>query len=169
MLGELVAPMEVDYPSSVSATTTMLVSKRSHPDSVLKDPTTTAPRAPTAIDLHLIWEDDAHYEQDILRDLCSSLNSWLRYLEYKAKTGSINGQVFVFERACKALPRSYKLWENGMCLLVLPPVLPTVFICFLFWHCLLCGGGAGCLMYGDSHWEVFSMISRFKSQAPVLP
>jgi len=111
MLGELLARIEVDYPSSVSATTTMLVNKRPHPDSVLKDPTTTAPSAPSAIGLYLIWEDDAHYEQDILRGPCSSLNFWLRYLEYKAKTGSINGQVFVFKRACKALPRSYKLWK----------------------------------------------------------
>ena len=111
MPGELLAPMEVDSSSSASATTTMLVSKRSHPDSILKGPATTAPGAATAIDLYLISEEDAHYEQEILRDPYSSLKPWLRYLEYKAKTGSIHGQVFVFERACKALPRSYKLWK----------------------------------------------------------
>lgn len=112
MPGELLASMEVDSSSSASATTTMLVSKRSHPDSVLKGPaTTTTPGAATAIDLYLISEEDAHYEQEILRDPYSSLKPWLRYLEYKAKTGNIHGQVFVFERACKALPRSYKLWK----------------------------------------------------------
>ncbi|PWW80625.1 protein prenylyltransferase [Tuber magnatum] len=89
----------------------MLVSKRSHPDNVLKGPATTAPGAATAIDLYLISEEDAHYEQEILRDPYSSLKPWLRYLEYKAKTGSIHEQVFVFERAGKALPRSYKLWK----------------------------------------------------------
>jgi len=111
MPGEFLAPMEVDSSSSTSATTTMLVSKRSHPDSVLKGPATTAPGAAAAIDLYLISEEDAHYEQEILRDPYSSLKPWLRYLEYKAKAGSIHGQVFVFERACKALPRSYKLWK----------------------------------------------------------
>ena len=105
--GELLAPMEVDSSPSAFPTTTILVSKRSHPDSV--HPATTGPSAATAIDLYLILEEDAHNEEDILRDLCSSLNSWLTYLEFRAKTGGINGQVFVFERACKALPRSYKL------------------------------------------------------------
>ena len=150
--------MEVDYPSSVSATATMPVSKRSYPDSVLKDPATTAPSAATEIDLCLISEQDAHYEQGISRDPCSSLNSWLRYLEYEAKTGSIHGQVFVLERACKALPRSYKLWKM-VC--VSWPFRPFYLLClfvFLYRHRLLCGGGAGCLMmYGDSHWEVFSI------------
>jgi len=103
--------MEVDSSPSAFATTTILVSEQSYPDGVLKDPATTAPSAATEIDLCLISEQDAHYEEDILGDPCSSLNSWLRYLEYKAKTGSIHGQVFVFERACKALPRSYKLWK----------------------------------------------------------
>ena len=111
MPGDPLAPMEFDCSSSASATATMLVNKWSHPDSALKDPATTAPSAATEIDLYLISEEDAHYEQDILKDRCSSLNSWLRYLEYKVKTGSIHGQVFVFERACKALPRSYKLWK----------------------------------------------------------
>jgi len=101
--------MEVDSSPSAFPTTTILVSKRSHPDSVLKDPATTAPSAATAIDLYLILEEDAHHEEDSLRDPCSSLNSRLTYLEFRAKTGGINGQVFVFERACKALPRSYKL------------------------------------------------------------
>ena len=149
-------PMEVDYPSSVSATTAMLVRKRSHPDSVLKDPTTTAPSAPTAIGLYVISEEDAHYEQDILRGPCSSLKSWLRYLEYNGKTGSIDGQVFVFERACKALSRSSKLWKM-VC--VSWSFRPFYLLC-LFVFCsgiVCCVAVVGCLMYGDSHWEVFSI------------
>jgi len=108
---ELIALMEADPPTSAPATTTMLVSKRSHPDSVLKCSATAAPSAATGIDLFPISEEDAHYEQEISRDGHSSLNPWLRYLEYKAKTGGIHRQVIVFEGACKALPRSYKLWK----------------------------------------------------------
>jgi len=88
----------------------MLVSNRSHPDSVLKCPASTAPIAASAIDFP-ISEEDTHSEQETLRDGHSSLNPWLRYLEYKAKTGGIHGQVFVFEKGCKALPRSYRLWK----------------------------------------------------------
>jgi pre-mRNA-splicing factor SYF1 len=65
----------------------------------------------SAIDLYLISEEDSHYEQEILRDPYSSLKPWLRYIENKLKTGTVHEQVFVFERACKALPRSYKLWK----------------------------------------------------------
>jgi hypothetical protein len=67
--------------------------------------------AQNTIDLYLISDEDAHYEQEILRDPYSSIKPWLRYIEHKTKTGSIQEQVFVFERACKALPRSYKLWK----------------------------------------------------------
>lgn len=63
------------------------------------------------IDLFLISDEDAHYEQEILRDPYSSLKPWVRYIEYKIKMGSIHEQIFIFERACKALPRSYKLWK----------------------------------------------------------
>lgn len=117
MPGELLvstAPMEVD--SSPSVTTTMLVTKRSHPDTTIKDV------GKTTIDLYLISDEDAHYEQEILRDPYSSLKPWLRYIEYKTKTGAIHEQVFIFERACKALPRSYKLWK-----MVEPPPPPTLF------------------------------------------
>jgi len=150
--------MEVDSSPSAFPTTTILVSKRSPPDSVLKDSATTDPSAATAIDLYLISEEDVHYEQDVLRDACSSLNSWLMYLEYKAKTGGINGQVFVFDRACKALPRSYKLWKMVCVSWSFPPFYLCLFV-VLFWNCLLCGDGAGCLMvmYGDSHWEIFGI------------
>lgn len=67
--------------------------------------------AKNSIDLYLITDEDAHYEQEILRDPYSSTKPWLRYIDHKLKTGSIIEQVFVFERACKALPRSYKIWK----------------------------------------------------------
>ena len=156
--GELLAPMEVDSSPSAFPTTTILVSKRPHPDSVRRCSATTSPSADTAINLYLIPEEDSHHEEDILRDPCSSLNSWLTYLEFKAKTGGINGQVFVFERARKALPRSYKLLKMVCVSWSFPPFYLCLFV-FLFWNCLLCGDSAGCLMvmYGDSHWEIFSV------------
>ena len=64
------------------------------------------------IDLYLITEEDAHYEGEILRDAFSSIKPWLRYIDHKLKTGSIQEQVFVYERACQALPRSYKIWKQ---------------------------------------------------------
>lgn len=93
--------MDVDKSSSSSATTTTTTAK---PLSKLGAPQ-------TAIDLYLISDEDAHYEEEILRDPYSSIKPWLRYIEYKHKTGSIQEQVFVYERACKALPRSYKIWK----------------------------------------------------------
>lgn len=103
MPGELLvsAPMEVD---SSSATTTLLVSRKLNVGNI-------ASVGKNTIDLFLISDEDAHYEQEILRDPYSSLKPWLRYIEYKIKTGSIQEQVFIFERACKTLPRSYKLWK----------------------------------------------------------
>ena len=155
MLAGLLAPMEVDSSSSASATATIIASKWSYPYSVLQGPATTAPSAATAIDLYLISEEDTHYEQDILRDPYSSLDPWLRYLDYKAKTGSIHGQVFVFERACKALPRSYKLWKMVR---VSWSFWWVFLLCsfdfsFFFQHCPPRGSGAFCLIviYGDSH------------------
>lgn len=104
MPGELLVstPMEVD---SSSATTTLLVSRK------LANVGNISSVGKNTIDLFLISDEDAHYEQEILRDPYSSLKPWLRYIEYKTKKGSIQEQVFIFERACKALPRSYKLWK----------------------------------------------------------
>ncbi|EFR03205.1 pre-mRNA-splicing factor syf1 [Nannizzia gypsea CBS 118893] len=61
-------------------------------------------------DLFLIANDDAVYEQDILRDP-RSIKPWLSYIEHKKKNGTLYEQSFVMERACKQLPRSYKLWK----------------------------------------------------------
>lgn len=94
--------MDFDKPASSSSATTVTTTNT---------PAKPAGASETAIDLYLISDEDAHYEQEILRDPYSSIKPWLRYIEYKHKTGSIQEQVFVYERACKALPRSYKIWK----------------------------------------------------------
>lgn len=106
MPGELLVStqMEVDS-SSATTTTTLLVPRK------LTNAGNIANAGKNTIDLFLISDEDAHYEQEILRDPYSSLKPWMRYIEYKMKTGSVQEQVFVFERACKTLPRSYKLWK----------------------------------------------------------
>ena len=60
--------------------------------------------------LFLISSDDVVYEQDILREP-SSVKPWLTYSNHKHRSGSLHEQVFVLERACRQLPRSYKLWK----------------------------------------------------------
>lgn len=60
--------------------------------------------------LYLINQEDAIYEQDILRHP-GSIRPWIDYANYKAKHGSLLEQAFVLERACVMLPRSYKLWK----------------------------------------------------------
>ena len=54
--------------------------------------------------------DDVVYEQDILRDP-GSIKPWLLYVDYKYQHGTLLEQAFVLERACRQLPRSYKLWK----------------------------------------------------------
>ncbi|KAJ5496785.1 hypothetical protein N7463_008772 [Penicillium fimorum] len=61
-------------------------------------------------DLYLITDQDIIYEQDLLRD-ASSVKPWLAYIEFKQQNGTLYEQAFVMERACKQLPRSYKLWK----------------------------------------------------------
>ncbi len=63
-----------------------------------------------AADLLTQSSDDVVYEQDILRDP-GSTKPWLIYIEYKHQHGTLLEQAFVLERACKQLPRSYKLWK----------------------------------------------------------
>lgn len=55
-------------------------------------------------------DEDAVYEQDILRDP-GSTKPWLAYIEFKLQHGTVHEQAFVIERACLQLPRSYKLWK----------------------------------------------------------
>ncbi|OJJ50936.1 hypothetical protein ASPZODRAFT_11777 [Penicilliopsis zonata CBS 506.65] len=61
-------------------------------------------------DLYLIADQDTVYEQDVLRD-AGSVKPWLAYIEYKQQHGTLYEQAFIMERACKQLPRSYKLWK----------------------------------------------------------
>ncbi|KAI9928279.1 pre-mRNA-splicing factor syf1 [Aspergillus wentii] len=61
-------------------------------------------------DLYLIADQDTVYEQDLLRD-SGSIKPWLAYIEYKQQHGTLYEQAFVMERACRQLPRSYKLWK----------------------------------------------------------
>ena len=60
--------------------------------------------------LYLISSNDAVYEQDIFRQP-DSIKPWLTYIDYKFQSGTLLDQVFVLERACRHLPRSYKLWK----------------------------------------------------------
>lgn len=69
-------------------------------------------------------EEDAVYEQDILQNP-GTIKPWLTYIDFKFKHGNLHEQAFVLERACRALPRSYKMWkmvcsiyfdmESGVC------------------------------------------------------
>ncbi|KAH1494831.1 hypothetical protein LV164_005453 [Aspergillus fumigatus] len=61
-------------------------------------------------DLYLIADQDTVYEQDLFR-APGSIKPWLAYIEYKQQNGTLYEQAFVMERACKQLPRSYKLWK----------------------------------------------------------
>jgi len=65
---------------------------------------------PQKPDLYLITENDVIYENDILR-ISGSVKPWLEYFNFKRQHGSLLEQAFVLERACTALPRSYKLWK----------------------------------------------------------
>ena len=62
------------------------------------------------LNLYLLSDDDVVYEQDVLRDP-GSVKPWIAYAEFKLHHGTPLEQSFVLERACKALPRSYKLWK----------------------------------------------------------
>ena len=60
--------------------------------------------------LYLISQNDEIYENDILRSP-GSIKPWLDYAQFKRQYGTMLEQAFVLERACSALPRSYKLWK----------------------------------------------------------
>ena len=62
------------------------------------------------LSLYLISNDDIVYEQDVLRDP-GSIKPWIAYADFKLQHGTPLEQAFVLERACIALPRSYKLWK----------------------------------------------------------
>ncbi|KAF7193853.1 Pre-mRNA-splicing factor syf1 [Pseudocercospora fuligena] len=60
--------------------------------------------------LYLISQNDEIYENDILRS-AGNVRAWLDYAHFKRQHGTLLEQSFVLERACNALPRSYKLWK----------------------------------------------------------
>lgn len=55
-------------------------------------------------------EEDTIYEQDILQNP-GTIKPWLTYIDFKFQHGNLHEQAYVLERACRALPRSYKLWK----------------------------------------------------------
>ncbi|KAK9729646.1 pre-mRNA-splicing factor syf1 [Basidiobolus ranarum] len=59
--------------------------------------------------LFMISEEDIAYEEDLLRNPYT-LKSWLRYLDHKSNS-SLQHKIFIYERAVKELPGSYKLWK----------------------------------------------------------
>ncbi|KIW64461.1 pre-mRNA-splicing factor syf1 [Phialophora macrospora] len=81
--------------------------RQPHGNSTLTMPSSQSAKKP---DLYLIANDDAIYEQDILRNP-GSVRPWLTYIDFKMRNGTIHEQAFVQERACIQLPRSYKLWK----------------------------------------------------------
>ncbi|KAK9459524.1 uncharacterized protein V1516DRAFT_655256 [Lipomyces oligophaga] len=62
-----------------------------------------------SLDLYLISDADLSFEQDVLR-YPFQLNPWIKYIDYKS-TSAVHERVFIFERACRDLGRSYKLWK----------------------------------------------------------
>jgi pre-mRNA-splicing factor SYF1 len=64
----------------------------------------------TASHLYLVTDNHVIYEQDILRNP-ANIRAWLDYASFMRQTGSLLDRAFVLERACNALPRSYKLWK----------------------------------------------------------
>lgn len=63
----------------------------------------------TSTSLYLIDANSEVYENDILRQP-DNIKAWLDYAHFKKQYGTLLEQSFVLERACNALPRSYKLW-----------------------------------------------------------
>ncbi|CAG8471991.1 15026_t:CDS:10 [Acaulospora morrowiae] len=59
---------------------------------------------------YMIEELDIPFEEEILRNPYT-LKSWFRYIDHKSGQ-PIPQQIFVYERALKELPGSYKLWKK---------------------------------------------------------
>ena len=90
---------------------------KSRPGSSSRKPSSSEPSANMAAQqqqqqsyLYLIAQNDEIYENDILRTP-GSIKPWLDYANFKRQYGTLLEQSFVLERACSALPRSYKLWK----------------------------------------------------------
>ncbi|QIW98957.1 hypothetical protein AMS68_004475 [Peltaster fructicola] len=83
---------------------------KARPQKELPPLPTLSPAMQEAPAFHLILSSDEIYEQDILRNP-TSIQPWLDYAQFKRQYGTVLEQSFVLERACHALPRSYKLWK----------------------------------------------------------
>jgi pre-mRNA-splicing factor SYF1 len=59
--------------------------------------------------LFMISTEDIPYEEDLLRQP-GSLRCWLKYIEHK-QNAPLAQRFFIYERAVKDLPGSYKLWK----------------------------------------------------------
>ncbi|CAJ0634421.1 7063_t:CDS:10 [Entrophospora sp. SA101] len=71
---------------------------------------TTTTTQTSNIDYYMIEEIDIPFEEEILRNPYT-LKSWLRYIDHKSEQ-PLPQQIFVYERALKELPGSYKLWKR---------------------------------------------------------
>jgi len=60
--------------------------------------------------LKLIKSDDIPFEEDLIRNPLN-VKKWLRYIEYKEED-SFESRIFIYERALKELPGSYKIWKK---------------------------------------------------------
>ncbi|CAG8523295.1 12229_t:CDS:10, partial [Ambispora gerdemannii] len=60
--------------------------------------------------IYQIEEIDIPFEEEILRNPYT-LKSWLRYIDHKSEQ-LISQQIWIYERALKELPGSYKLWKK---------------------------------------------------------
>lgn len=62
--------------------------------------------------MFLILDSDIPYEQEILKASADDITPWLRYIQHKSDLSRpLSELVFVYERACRVFPRSYKLWK----------------------------------------------------------
>ncbi|KCV68050.1 hypothetical protein H696_05516 [Fonticula alba] len=60
---------------------------------------------------------DLAFENDLFR-APMSLKTWFRYIEHKTETGASDEVIsFLYERALKAIPYSYKIWHRYLTLL----------------------------------------------------
>lgn len=61
------------------------------------------------VEKYPIHDEDIVYELEVARKP-DDITAWLRYVQFKQERPIIE-RAFVLERACNALPRSYKLWK----------------------------------------------------------
>lgn len=55
--------------------------------------------------------DEDVFESGVLQNPFS-VESWLRYIEFKRGSGDVAGRFLLYERALSSIPRSYKLYAS---------------------------------------------------------